>query len=397
MKLVKKKAALLFLLVVISLILTACGKLSGKYYLKDSYGMQYLEFNGDQVTITTFGIPVSGTYKIKGNQMTVKTNVLGYESETPYSFSKSGNAITFEGQTYIKSGSSGVKNDDNTNNRLGMIILIVCIVLVLAGVVFIILKRRSRNRSAQIDYSEIEGKVTKASKDLYVSAAEVGNRVASSVSTGVSAGVAAGKAGVAATRAAAREYQASCQAKEIEELFTGDFYDKWEEVKDYETDSKKRGSTNARQSMAKTDSGKPQNASTQDDADEWEEVSAPVKPIYTGRHSPRPKTAEPNLGFSLPSFQAIPITTDHCCICGRPLGEDATPLAGLPSGAEAYIDRNCHKVLTTAASTDDVSEFNAAAKYLRSRIQYVDPELAQAMTRFIQKGEARLHLDEFSF
>lgn len=315
MKLVKKKAAILFLLVVISLILTACGKLSGKYYLKDSYGMQYLEFNGDQVTITTFGIPVSGTYKIKGNQMTVKTNVLGYESETPYSFKKSGNSLLFEGQTYIKAGTSG------ESSNVGIIIVIVLIIFVLIGATFLLLLRK-KNTAADGN-----------SKERFISTED--------------------------------------------ELFTGSFADKWEEVK---TDNRRGQKLQA----------------AKDDSDDWEEVRASVAPAYRGQRSNIVQQNQNVPNEVASSLRMIPISSDFCCICGRPLDEGATPLAGLPSGAKAYIDRNCHKVLTIAASTDNVSEFMEAAKYLKNRAKYVDPELEQALTSFIHKGEARLNLNSFS-
>lgn len=170
-----KKTILLLLLAAMAISLSACGKLSGKYYLKDSYGVQYLEFDGDQVTISTFGIPIRGTYRIKGNQIMVHTNVLGYESDTPYSFKHSGNKITFEGQTYIKSGSSGEANNTGT------VIAITVSVFVLAGGAYFLLRKKAGGGAGQFDYSALSDKAARTSRDLYASAVSAGTKVAYSL------------------------------------------------------------------------------------------------------------------------------------------------------------------------------------------------------------------------
>ena len=373
-----KKTVLLLLLAAMAISLSACGKLSGKYYLKDSYGVQYLEFDGDQVTISTFGIPIRGTYRIKGNQITVHTNVLGYESDTPYSFKHSGNTITFEGQTYIKSGSSGEANNTGT------VIAITVSVFVLAGGAYFLLREKAGGGAGQFDYSAISDKAARTSRDLYASAASAGTKVASLVSANVSAGLAAGKAGIAATSAAAQRYRSARRAIDESDLFTGSFEDKWEEVEeteDEEWEEINRGTPAER---------KQQEPSTPDyDHEDMDGITMTEVLPYKGRHARIPTPVTASSDFVLPSFQLVQIDSCHCCICGRMLGENATPLAGLPSGVNAYIDSSCHKVLKIAASTDNISEFNAAARYLKSRIQYVDPELALALKSFIRKGEAR--------
>ena len=61
-------------------MLTACGgsKLDGTYH---SQGLisQSFTFDGDQVTMSAFGINASGTYQIDGDQIIITYNLLGQE------------------------------------------------------------------------------------------------------------------------------------------------------------------------------------------------------------------------------------------------------------------------------------------------------------------------------
>lgn len=384
MRTLLQKTVLVLLLIAMALFLSACGKLNGKYYLKDGYGVHYLEFSGDQITISTLGIPVRGTYRIKGDQITVHTNVLGFESDTPYSFKRSGNTITFEGQTYIKSGSSG--EADN----IGTFVAVAVSVVILAGGAYLLLRKKANEGAERFDYSALSDKAAKASRDLYASAVSMGSKVASSVSANVSAGVAAGKAGIAATSAAAQRYHSARHVSEEDDLFTGRFEDKWEEVEETE-DEEWEEIYNGRPVERK----RPEPISPNPNREDGDDVTITAVLPRNGRRVgvPRPGIAASDAEFS--PVLSVPIDSSHCCICGRVLGGNATPLAGLPSGANAYIDPNCYKVLTIAASTENISEFHAASRYLKSRIQYVDPELAQALKSFIRKGEARFYSGSF--
>lgn len=384
MRTLLQKTVLVLLLTAMALFLSACGKLNGKYYLKDGYGVHYLEFSGDQITISTLGIPVHGTYRIKGDQITVHTNVLGFESDTPYSFKRSGNTITFEGQTYIKSGSSGEAGSTGT------VIAATVSVIILAGGAYFLLRKKPSVGEPRFDYAALGDKAARASRDLYVSAVSMGSRVASSVSANVSAGMAAGRAGIGITSAAAKEYHAARQTRKEADLFTGSFEDKWEEVEEYE-DEEWEEVSNGRPIGRR----RPEPVTPNRDLDDGDDVTVTVAIPYNGRRTRAPQAGTASSDFVTPSFRTIPIDAAHCCICGKALDGKATPLSGLPSGVNAYIDGSCHKVLKIAASTDNISEFNAAARYLKSRIPYVDPELAQALKSFIGKGEARLCTDRF--
>ena len=84
-------------------MLTACGgsKLNGTYH---SQGLisQSFTFDGDQVTMSAFGINASGTYQIDGDQIIITYNLLGQEYTWEQSFSQSGKVINIGGTEFKK-------------------------------------------------------------------------------------------------------------------------------------------------------------------------------------------------------------------------------------------------------------------------------------------------------
>ena len=84
-------------------MLTACGgsKLNGTYH---SQGLisQSFTFDGDQVTMSAFGINASGTYQIDGDQIIITYNLLGQEYTWEQSFSQSGKVIHIGGTEFKK-------------------------------------------------------------------------------------------------------------------------------------------------------------------------------------------------------------------------------------------------------------------------------------------------------
>ena len=84
-------------------MLTACGgsKLDGTYH---SQGLisQSFTFDGDQVTMSAFGINASGTYQIDGDQIIITYNLLGQEYTWEQSFSQSGKVINIGGTEFEK-------------------------------------------------------------------------------------------------------------------------------------------------------------------------------------------------------------------------------------------------------------------------------------------------------
>ena len=84
-------------------MLTACGgsKLNGTYH---SQGLisQSFTLDGDQVTMSAFGINASGTYQIDGDQIIITYNLLGQEYTWEQSFSQSGKVINIGGTEFKK-------------------------------------------------------------------------------------------------------------------------------------------------------------------------------------------------------------------------------------------------------------------------------------------------------
>ena len=83
--------------------LTACGgaKLDGTYH---SQGLisQSFTFDGDQVTMSAFGVNASGAYRIEGDQIIITYSLFGQEYTWEQSFSQSGNVINIGGTEFKK-------------------------------------------------------------------------------------------------------------------------------------------------------------------------------------------------------------------------------------------------------------------------------------------------------
>ena len=95
--------SVLLAVVLCATMLTACGgsKLDGTYH---SQGLisQSFTFDGDQVTMSAFGINASGTYQIDGDQIIITYNLLGQEYTWEQSFSQSGKVINIGGTEFKK-------------------------------------------------------------------------------------------------------------------------------------------------------------------------------------------------------------------------------------------------------------------------------------------------------
>lgn len=92
----------LLLAVSLALTLSACGgKLKGTY-ASEGLVAQTFTFDGDDVTMSAFGINVSGKYKISGDQITITYSLWGTENTWTQSFSKSGKTINIGGTDFTK-------------------------------------------------------------------------------------------------------------------------------------------------------------------------------------------------------------------------------------------------------------------------------------------------------
>ncbi len=135
--------------------------------------------------------------------------------------------------------------------------------------------------------------------------------------------------------------------------------------------------------------------------DEWEEISTHGKQssldkthkafanTLNTQHTQR--QAENNTSLCRESNTRLRIDSEHCCICGKSLNDDATRLNGIQAASDAWIDRQCLNKLLTMAQTSDSSQFEDAVQYMQSRISAVDPEVGKALLRYIRKSEDRFY------
>ena len=95
--------SVLLAVVLCATMLTACGgsKLDGTYH---SQGLisQSFTFDGDQVTMSAFGVKASGTDRIEGDQIIITYSLFGQEYTWEQSFSQSGNVINIGGTEFEK-------------------------------------------------------------------------------------------------------------------------------------------------------------------------------------------------------------------------------------------------------------------------------------------------------
>lgn len=90
------------LVIILIMSLAACGdKPSGTYRSRGIISQTYT-FNGDNITMSAFGIDATGTYKISGNTITIKYILLGTEQTISQSYSKDGKSIFIGGTELIK-------------------------------------------------------------------------------------------------------------------------------------------------------------------------------------------------------------------------------------------------------------------------------------------------------
>ena len=95
--------SVLLAVVLCATMLTTCGgsQLDGTYH---SQGLisQSFTFDGDQVTMSAFGVNASGTYRIEGDQIIITYSLFGQEYTWEQSFSQSGNVINIGGTEFEK-------------------------------------------------------------------------------------------------------------------------------------------------------------------------------------------------------------------------------------------------------------------------------------------------------
>lgn len=93
-------AIAVFVAVCVFLFYANSNKLNGTYTSMEFY--QTFTFHGSNVTMSAFGVNASGTYEIKGQQITITYSMFGEEYTWEQSFSRSGNSIYIGGTEFVK-------------------------------------------------------------------------------------------------------------------------------------------------------------------------------------------------------------------------------------------------------------------------------------------------------
>lgn len=97
-----KNSSKFICLLLILLLVSSCGiKLSGSYKGKSSDGIPVsMEFDNGNVQTNLFGVPISGSYKLKGRELRVTLSILGQSQEIVGEVY--GDELVFDGITLIK-------------------------------------------------------------------------------------------------------------------------------------------------------------------------------------------------------------------------------------------------------------------------------------------------------
>lgn len=82
--------------------LAACStRLNGTYTSQDLFSQEFT-FDGDEITMSAFGINASGTYSISDGQIKIKYSILGITSNLNQTFEKKGSSIYIGGTEFKK-------------------------------------------------------------------------------------------------------------------------------------------------------------------------------------------------------------------------------------------------------------------------------------------------------
>lgn len=115
------------------------------------------------------------------------------------------------------------------------------------------------------------------------------------------------------------------------------------------------------------------------DEEEWEEVTS-----VSSSDEEWEMVSEP--AANIPPQPKVYVRPDCCCICGKSLVEDHAVLFTFMSGDEARIDRNCHEQLSMLMDYRNPQAQAAASAYLRSRLDLLDPSVANYLKTYLQQS-----------
>lgn len=101
----RKTASIIIVLVVLLLLLAGCSsRLNGTYYSTNGYVTETVSFSSpNKITMSAFGVNLSGTYTINGSNIQITYEILGGLSTTMnQTFSQKGNSVFIGGQEFTK-------------------------------------------------------------------------------------------------------------------------------------------------------------------------------------------------------------------------------------------------------------------------------------------------------
>ena len=102
MKSIKMSLCTVLCAVIAALALAGCGSKPSGTYRSKGVVSQTFTFDGDDVTMSAFGLNASGTFEIDGDNITITYTLFGQEYEWSQSFSMSGDTITIGGTEFTK-------------------------------------------------------------------------------------------------------------------------------------------------------------------------------------------------------------------------------------------------------------------------------------------------------
>lgn len=89
------------LILMMSLLVACGGKLSGSYQ-SEGFLSQTFTFDGDNITMSAFGISTTGTYKIEDDKLKIEYSMFGQNHKISYDFEKQGKSLIIQGTKFNK-------------------------------------------------------------------------------------------------------------------------------------------------------------------------------------------------------------------------------------------------------------------------------------------------------
>ena len=97
----KSLAVIIAVLIMASLVACSSSNLSGTYKAAGVI-QQTVTFSGDSITLSAFGLDITGTYVIDGGNIKITYPILGVETTITKTFSQDENKVIIDGTEFYK-------------------------------------------------------------------------------------------------------------------------------------------------------------------------------------------------------------------------------------------------------------------------------------------------------